>query len=403
MSALGRRLIFVTRHPPLPLDRGAPIRAYRLADGLSQSFETTIVTFSNGADVEAFGRVVPRAAVRLVEGGLRGPARPQRNIFHRASAEHGRLDVRALAAELRRLSAEEPGALFHYDDLGVALAGTDVPAAARVASTHNVEHRILRQLARSQPLHTRTILTMEALKVAAEERRVWRTFDLTLACSSVDASLISDAGARRVAQCPNGTDALERVPLPPLRNDAPLRLLFVGAGDFWPYELGLAWFVREVMPLLERAGPVHFDVVGHPPNEPVRHPAVTYHGPVADVAPHYERAHALVIPVFQGSGTRLKALEAAAIGRPVVSTTLGMEGLPMQPRVHYLQADDTRAFQRQIGWLRDAISHRSTEIDALLDAARAEAETMFWPAITDRLAQTYMQLLEERLGTGRAR
>src|SRR5436853_484025 len=67
----------------------------------------------------------------------------------------------------------------------------------------------------------------------------------------------------------------------------PMRLLFVGTVDYWPYELGIAWFLREAMPLLRAQGAVAFDVVGAPPPDPVRAPDVVYHGRVADVHRFY--------------------------------------------------------------------------------------------------------------------
>src|SRR5207237_179229 len=82
------------------------------------------------------------------------------------------------------------------------------------------------------------------------------------------------------------------------------RMLFVGSASYRPYEMGLAWFLREVWPRLAAADDVRLEVVGRPPRRPVHVAGVTYTGPVPSVAPHYERAHAVIVPVFEGSGTR---------------------------------------------------------------------------------------------------
>jgi len=398
---LGHPLVFVTRYAPHDLDRGSPIRAYRLAAGLSEIFTTTVVTFANNADpaqpevtIDDMRRALPNADVRLV------PRRPHsenvhRHLLGRASTQFGRVDTSALRATVAELANGSLGTVVHFDDLAMALGGIGVSAALRVANTHNVEHEYLHRLATTQPLHTRAVLELESRKIAAEERRVWRGFDLTLATSEVDAALIRGSGARRVVVCPNGTDPVERLPMPPLERGRSLRLVFVGSADFWPYALGLAWFVREVMPLVQRDGPVTLEVVGRPPAEPVLHPLVSYTGRVPDVRPHYAAAHALVIPLFQASGTRLKALEAAALGRPVVSTATGMEGLPMQPDTHYFAAETAGDFRRAIGSLRDRLGG-STGVEPMLAAARAQAEPLFWPAITRRLADVYLAELESR-------
>jgi glycosyltransferase involved in cell wall biosynthesis len=147
--------------------------------------------------------------------------------------------------------------------------------------------------------------------------------------------------------------------------------------------------VREALPLVRARGPVTFDVVGELPLNPVAGDGVTYHGRVPSVRPYYERAHALVVPVFQGSGTRLKALEAAALGRPVVSTELGMEGLPLLPGDHYLPAEDAEGFAAACGRLRTLLGEGRNELDAMTASARVAAEPFFWDRVVANLAESY--------------
>jgi glycosyltransferase involved in cell wall biosynthesis len=396
MAPLRRPLIFATRRPPFPLDNGARIRAQRLAAGLSQRFELTLVTFADAPryddatwsrdDLE---RVLPRAAIELVPYGRRAPVGVRRNLLRRQSVDFGALATPTMRQALQALLARSPDSIVHFDDPAMALAGQGIQAALRVASTHNVEYRIMRDLGRAQPWFRRFFLEAEWRKIAAEERRAWRSADIVMACSEIDAATIRAAGAARVEVCPNGTDPSEPEPMQALATGEPLRLLFVGSGDFWPYELGLAWFAGEVMPLLASDGPVVFDVVGTRPKQPVAAPGVTYHGRVADVAPYYRAAHALVIPVFQGSGTRLKALEAGAHRRPVISTRLGMEGLPLRAGEHYLHAEDAAGFRSAVETVRKALSGTGASLEPVLTAARAEAESFFWPRIAADLADLY--------------
>jgi len=359
----------------------------------------TLVTFDGERphDVaEALRRLLPSSELRLVRGGARkwSMSNP-RSLLASASWSFGQVDRREMTPVLADL-ARRPDTTFHFDDPTTALAGSSVRGALRVASTHNVEHSYLRDFARSQPPRIRATLSWEARKIAAEERRVWRSFDLTLACSEVDAAQIRAEGARRVEVCPNGTDAVDRVALPALGPDEDLKLVFVGSADFWPYEVGIAWFVKEVMPLLEQDGRTTLDVVGHPPAEPVHHPNVRYTGRVPDVMPYYEAAHALVIPLFHGSGTRLKAIEAAAVGRPVVSTAVGMEGLAFEPQKHYVRAETAQEFRAGLARLRAQLASGGNELEPILHAARAEAERLFWPKITQDLAALYQDALARR-------
>jgi glycosyltransferase involved in cell wall biosynthesis len=271
----------------------------------------------------------------------------------------------------------------------VTLAGP-VAGALSVYSAHNVEYRILRQGSRAGSVPRRFFYAVEALKVRSEERRAWRSMDLSLAVSPLDAAAMSAGGARRVDLCPNGAPTVDLLPVTPRSPDEPLRLVFVGTGNYVPYERGLAWFVREVLPRVEARMPVAVDVVGDPPNRPVEARGVRYLGLVPSVEPFYLAAHAVIVPVFEGSGTRLKILEAMAYGRPVISTRLGAEGLPVVAGEHFLQADDPEGFAAAAMRLaRWSLRPEEDELKQMIAAAREAVRPFFWTEIAKRLAELY--------------
>ena len=254
---------------------------------------------------------------------------------------------------------------------------------------HNVESTIARQEAASQRGYGRIWHEAEWRKLRALERRALRRSQLCLAVSDADARALARAGARHVAVCPNGTDPVQRL-APPTRDDAdPLRIVFVGAGIYPPNERGIAWFVRDVLPLVQARVHATLDVVGNPPQQPVQAPGVTYVGRVAEVRGWYERAHVAIVPVFEGSGTRLKIIEAMALGRPLVSTRLGAEGLPISSPKHYLQADDSAAFAAALLEVARWCSVGDERLASMLTSARTAAEPLFWPRIVERLCELY--------------
>ncbi len=398
------RLVFAACRPPHPRDNGARIRTYNLLSGLASSFDTVFVTFEHdpqspdGASAgNQLERLLPDVAVVTVPGaGPRKRASQAASLLHQESWSLGRYRTAAFTAALGDAVASHRPSIIHFDDPGVALV-PPFPDVLNVYCAHNVERTILRLEAQVGSPMRRVFNHLEAVKVTREERRIWRRMDLCLAVSAVDGSAMTAGGARRVELCPNGVDPVERLPLRPLRRDEPLRLLFVGAGNYAPYERGLAWMVREVLPGIQSQIRVEFDVVGAPPARPVASEGVRYVGRVPSVKPYYDAAHVVVVPVFEGSGTRLKIIEAAAFGRPVVSTRLGAEGLPLEVDAHYLAADDAEGFAAAVlsldRWWREP-DHDSLE--RMVAGTREAIAPLMWPRVVERLVALYRSELERR-------
>lgn len=394
-------LVFATRRAPYPLDNGARIRANRLLTGLSHAFDTSLITFEHHAESPdghcgrtQLEELFPGIEVVTVPGlgpGKRGSQ--LQSLLSPRSFEVGRYRLPTFTDALSQLVERRRPSLIHFDDLGV---GQFAPMGSGISvlSTHNVDYRIVQEGARASSGARRLYGEAEWRKLRREELRTWRRVPLCLAVSELDAKTMRGAGARRVELCPNGTDPVDLLPLAPLPVDEPLRLLFVGSGAFQPYERGLAWLVREVLPRLRAIRPTAFDVVGQRPRRPVTASGVKYVGRVPSVAPWYQRAHIVVVPVFEGSGTRLKIIEALAYGRPVVSTRLGAEGLPIEKGSHYLEADEPADFARALLEVAGWYERPAERLERRRQAARAAIEPLFWPNITCRLADLYAEEIE---------
>jgi glycosyltransferase involved in cell wall biosynthesis len=396
-------LVFASPMPPFPLDNGGRVRMHRLLTGLATEFATTLVTYEHhpdsgrpsygqreladllpGIDVVAVPGVGPRTSRGSVTASLRALASPLPGSWR---PYHRRSFVRALVDEARRRRA----ALVHFDYFSFFPA---VPSVLNVCAPHNVESAIARQEAACQRGYGRIWHEAEWRKLRSLERRTLRSSQLCVAVSELDARAMASAGARRVAVCPNGTDPVAPWPPPTRRDDEPLRILFVGSGNYPPYERGLAWFVREVLPMVQAGIPATLDVVGHPPERPVTTRGVRYVGPVPDLATWYEHAHVAIVPVFEGSGTRLKIIEAMAHGRPVVSTRLGAEGLPIESPAHYLQADRAEAFADSLLNVAKWCCTGDGALLSMLQGARSAIEPLFWPDVVSRLADLYRAELD---------
>jgi len=154
------------------------------------------------------------------------------------------------------------------------------------------------------------------------------------------------------------------------------------------------WFYRSILPLIrDRIPKVHFTIVGwQPPQEIIDlgdDPAITVTGTVDDVRPYIDEAAIFVVPLRLGSGTRLKILDAWSMGKAVVSTSVGAEGLPVQSEENILLADDADTFASAVvrllddGPLRERLGKNGREL-VLAQYA--------WDTIVDRLNSVYSSL-----------
>ena len=230
-----------------------------------------------------------------------------------------------------------------------------------VLFTHNVEAEIWRRhaaMARS-PVR-KALLTAQWRRMLRFEREAVRRFDLVIAVSETDRRTLVrlyrplKQPARVV---PTGVDAAYFAEV--TRPVRPRHLVFTGSMDWLPNEDGMVHFVRDVLPLIRRHEPsATLSIVGRAPTPAVQRLGGEYGvevtGGVDDVRPHMAAAAIYVVPLRIGGGTRLKIFEAMAMGKPVVSTSVGAEGLPVEPGTHLLLADSTDDFAAAVvGLFRD--------------------------------------------------
>jgi glycosyltransferase involved in cell wall biosynthesis len=224
--------------------------------------------------------------------------------------------------------------------------------------------------------------------------------DLVLTMSETDRRLLGElTPVEHVVPIPNGVDCARFAFSSEGRE--PRSLLFVGFFRHEPNVEAVRHFAREVLPLIRQTHPdVLFRIVGAYPPEVVRRlgetPGIEVTGRVEDIGPYYRRSALFIAPVLQGSGTRLKLLEAMAAGCPVVSTTIGAEGLDVLDGEHALIADTPAAMAAAVA--------RVLDDPALAAALAARARELVvarydWDAITARLLAAYREAIERREGT----
>jgi glycosyltransferase involved in cell wall biosynthesis len=216
---------------------------------------------------------------------------------------------------------------------------------------HNVEAMIWQRHyeVQTQPLK-KAYLKGQWEKAVAYEKAACRRFDYVAAVSEEDAAQMRRAyDVSNVSAVPTGVDTEFFRPSGEFETE-PNSLVFTGSMDWLPNEDAIQYFTAEILPRLKQQIPdVKLTVVGRKPFPGLielsqRDPAVIVTGRVDDVRPYMERAAAYVIPLRIGGGTRLKVYEAMAMEMPIISTTLGAEGLPVRDGVELVLADEAQTF-----------------------------------------------------------
>jgi glycosyltransferase involved in cell wall biosynthesis len=210
-----------------------------------------------------------------------------------------------------------------------------------------------------------------AAQMLEYERSCLGEYDLVGFSSEVDQSLLG-RWVRRGVVLENGVDTRQR----PFLRDLPSApcVLFPGSLEYWPNVDALGYFLDAVFPKIIKAVPdARLQIAGYSRSDPshliparFREHVVATSNP-RDMAPHFAAARAVVVPLRFGSGSRLKILEAMAMGRPVIATPTGAEGLKLEEDVHFLCADTPAEY----AWQVERILRDDTLAERLRRSARS--------------------------------
>ena len=394
------KILWVKAGKILPVDTGGKIRSYNLLRQLASRHETVLLSYYGGARDESYESEVERHLPGAVTVHTDAPdsfARQALDYLLRLPSP-APYAVRKFASPAVQKLVRDWDAARRFD---VAVcdflsASLNFPAETRTPTVlfqHNVESALWQRQARHAPDIFRGVaFKIEAAKMTRYERDAVRRFRHVIAVSENDRELMSKmTDASRITVVPTGVDikkyssggedshAVEegRSPNTPL-------VVFLGSMDWEPNIDGVEYFCREVWPRVSEAVPgARFRVVGRDPHPRVRRLAsetIEVTGTVPSVVEHLREADVVVVPLRVGGGTRLKIFEAMAVGKAVVSTTVGAEGLDVTHGEDILLADDAASFAESVtALLRDA-----TRRETLGRAAAALAARYDWSVIARR-------------------
>ncbi len=302
------------------------------------------------------------------------------------------------ARKLRALVTSIDFDVVEFQHSKMALYLDELPEEAgfkRILVLHNVtfeQYRSIARIGRGPVARLRAVLHSRMMR--RWEPRMAERMDCCVTVSEADRALLQGASpGARVEVIPNGVDTRGYQPLPAA--DVGKAVLLVGKLSYAPGADAAIYFCREILPRVRGlSGDVETWIVGDNPPARVREleeDAIRITGRVDSVLPYYRRCAVCVVPLRAGGGTRLKVLEAMALGRPVVSTSLGCEGLDVVDGEHLLIADTPERFAEKTALL---LSNESLHRRLTANARRLVEERYAWDVIAGRQMELYSKLAQ---------
>jgi len=402
---MSKCILFLTPQLPYPPHQGATLRNYGLIGALAaRGHRLALLSFVEPGQPLVASTPLAAACYPAQTIGVptRSNARRLADLLIGYPDMARRLWSPAFDETLRDLLVREQFDAVHIEGIEMA---PYLPTLKRLAAdatliydAHNAEYALQARIAQTDRavlsrLPLALYSSIQARRLARFETETCRAVNHVFACSEADADLLRQLPHRTpITVIPNAIHIAEyqETPLPRARLIHPA-LVFTGKMDFRPNIDAVLWFAAEVFPLVRDKIPqAHFTVVGQKPHTRLSllygQPGITLTGLVPDIRPYIQSADVFVVPMRMGSGTRLKMLEAMAMRRAIVSTTLGAEGLPVTSGQHLILADDPQAFAQAI-------------VDLLLDenarqamgqaAAQLVQEQFDWSAVIPTVESAY--------------
>lgn len=396
-----------------PVDKGGKIRTYNMLKELKRSHRITYLTLDDGtADVQARDLsseychelvcIPHQRREKFTTGFYAELALNFASPLPYAIKKYESAGMRGEIAERARLENFD---VLVCDFLAPAV---NVPVGLNCASVlfqHNVEAMIWKRHYEVQANSVKkAYLFWQWQKMRTFEAKTCPGFDSVVAVSREDRELMQqEYDLKAIYEVPTGVDTDYFRPSGKVEQIAN-NLVFTGSMDWLPNEDAIRFFTEQIMPRIKEAIPsVTLTVVGRDPYPALRElsrrdPSVVVTGRVEDVRPYMERAAAYIVPLRIGGGTRLKIFEAMAMEKPIVSTTIGAEGLPVRDGVELLLADTPDAFAQAVVGL---LSKEAWVTELGERAATVVREKFGWGKVAETFAVACQRALnrQEKIGS----
>jgi glycosyltransferase involved in cell wall biosynthesis len=360
------KVLLLTQVLPYPPDSGPKVKTFYVLKYLAQHHEVTLISFVRGEQSEhiqvlkSFCQSIHTVPMR--RSWFQNLVALVRSLIGREPWMMVRDDVKEMRQLVDQVVANDKFDVVHADQMNMAQYGLRVHNVLRVIDAHNALWVLYQRLAATmKPGIQKWLLERDWRLLKKYEGRICSEFDQVLTVSdedkiSLEESLLSifrnkktplsmdDKWQKKFHVIPIAVDTDELHPV--LREKCADHIVHIGT-MYWPPNIdGVMWFLEKVFPLIQEKCPgVIFDIIGARPPQSMldyakSHPEVNVTGYVVDPTPLLQKAGVMVVPLRAGGGMRVKILNALAQGLPIVSTTLGSEGILVEHGKHVIIADD---------------------------------------------------------------
>ena len=357
------RILFLSQVLPYPLDAGPKMRSYYTLRHLAQTHQVTLLTFVRDTDrseyiahLAEFCHAVHPVPMRRKR--LRDAKFLFQSFFSRQPFIIIRDQVPEMNAKIAQLVRSESFDIVHVDQLWMAQYGLEAkkhdPSLKTILDQHNAVHLIPQRLAKdsTNPIKQH-ILGREADLLKHYEADVCSRFDHVVWVTEEDRQAVGNLPeAASVKPVPSTVIPICADPSqtePVSRGHTKKRITFLGGLHWPPNAEGVVWFAKQVFPQIKQEVPdALLTVVGKSPPAGLEGEGVEVTGYVSDLQPYLAETAAFIVPLHAGGGMRVKILDAWSWGLPMVSTTIGAEGIETRHNQDILIADTAPAFAQEV-------------------------------------------------------
>lgn len=395
------KILFITTRLPYPTNEGHQIRTYNLLKRICPSHQVHYLSLQRNDDdpsavqhLQSMCQSVQVFPIPNEHSKIRFAADLLQGFFTKTPFVVRKYFSLELAQAIEEKLASEQFDLVHFDMLPLAQYASLLGNIPYVLNNHNVESLLLkRRAANADALTEKIFFSNQGKSLHHFEAEVCAKAKETFVCSQIDADILQDLSpAANISVVENGVDTHFFSPGKPEPTEN--SLVFVGGMGWFPNKDGMIFFMEEVMPkILAEIPDTKLTLVGKSTGVQIPEQVknnITVTGFVDDFRPIVASAAVYILPIRVGSGTRLKLLEAMSMGKAIVSTSVGAEGVNLSAGENIIYADDASTFAQGIITLLTDRKQNAYFGHSARDVATSKYD---WDIIANKLLVSYNTII----------